>query len=211
MGAPSRLIIADDHAVFRQGLKLLLALQDDLEVVAEVDHAEQLLPVVAATPCDVLLLDLQMDRWVAEEIAPLARLAPVCVLTASERIEDAMAALRLGARAIVQKRFAVETVAEAIRTVAGGLVWIPPMLQAELAAEMGALGARRLTARELDIVRYVALGLRNSEIANRLSITEGTVKTHLNKVFQKLGVRDRVELTLYALREHLAPVPDRGR
>jgi CheY-like chemotaxis protein len=84
-----RLIIADDHAVFRQDLRLLLALQDDIEIVAEVDRAERLLPVLTATPCDVLLLDLQMDRWVVEEIEQLARLTWVCVLTASERIEDA--------------------------------------------------------------------------------------------------------------------------
>src|SRR5579875_3061158 len=202
MQSPIRLIIADDHALFRQGLKLLLALQDDLTVVAEVERAGQLIPIVAATPCDVVLLDLQMDRWVAEEIAPLAHRAPVCVLTASERIEDAMDALRKGARAIVHKRFAVETLAEAIRTVAGGMVWVPPMLQAELAAQTNATSARRLTARESEIVRHIAA---------RLAISEGTVKIHLNRIFQKLAIRDRVELTLYALREHLVTAPGRGR
>jgi DNA-binding NarL/FixJ family response regulator len=206
-----RLIIADDHAVFRQGLKLLLALQRDIEVVDEVDCAERLLPAVTATPCDVLLLDLQMDRWVVDEIRPLARFTSVAVLTASERIEDAMAALRLGARAIVQKRFAVETLIEAIRTTADGLVWVPPILQAEMAGRIGALGSRQLTIREMDIVRWATSGLRNSEIAARLSIAEGTVKIHLNKIFQKLGIRDRVELTLYAFREHLVTPKDRGR
>ena len=160
--------------------------------------------------CEVLLLDLQMDRWVGDDIEKLARLTSVLVLTASERIEDAMDALRMGAKAIVQKRFAVETVMEAIRTVAAGLVWIPPMLQAELAAQMGSLAARRLTARELEIVRYVSTGLRNAEIAARLSISEATVKTHLNNIFQKLGIRDRVELALYALREHVIASQNRS-
>ena len=206
-----RLIIADDHAVFRQGLKLLLTLQDDLRVVAEVDRAERLLSSVIAMPCDVLLLDLQMDRWVVEEIESLARVTSVLVLTASERVEDALEALRMGAKAIVQKRFAVETVVEAIRSVATGLVWIPPTLQTELATQMAQLEAKRLTARELEIVRYVSSGLRNAEIASRLSISEGTIKTHLNNIFQKLGIRHRVELALYALREHVMAAQDRRR
>ena len=211
MGSELRLIIADDHAVFRQGLKFLLTVQDNMRVVAEVDSADRLLPAVIATPCDVLLLDLQMDRWAIGEIERLARVTSVLVLTASERIEDAMEALRLGARAIVQKRFAVETLTEAIHAVANGLVWVPPMLQAELAGQMGAPGSKRLTVRERDIVRCVASGLRNVEVAGRLSITEGTVKTHLNKIFQKLGIRDRVGLALYALREHILSPQERGR
>jgi two-component system NarL family response regulator len=150
-----------------------------------------------------------MDRWMGEEIEKLARLTSVLVLTASERIEDALEAMRSGARAIVQKRFAVETVTEAIRTVARGLVWIPPALQAELAAQAATIEARRLTVRESEIARHVATGLRNAEIAHRLSVTEGTIKTHLNNIFQKLGVRDRVELALYALREE--PIRPRTR
>jgi DNA-binding NarL/FixJ family response regulator len=206
-----RLIIADDHALFRQGLRMLLALQDDMEIVAEIDRAECLLPTVSTAHFDILLLDLQMDRWVLGEIESLARIASVCVLTASEKIEDSMEALRIGARAIVQKRFAVETLTQAIRTVAGGLVWVPPMLQAEIACQMSAHNSRRLTTRELEIIRCVAKGLRNSEIAEHLSITEGTVKTHINRIFQKLRLRDRVQLALYALREHLATVQERGR
>ncbi len=204
-----RLIIADDHAVFRQGLISLLLVKDDMRVVGEADCADRVLPTVIATPCDVLLLDLQMDRWVGEEIEKLARLTTVLVLTASERIEDAMEAMRNGAKGFVQKRFAVETLTEAIRTVADGLVWIPPVLQAELAAQSASIEARRLTSRESEIMRHVATGLRNAEIAERLSVTEGTIKTHLNNIFQKLGVRDRVELALYALRE--GPLRSRHR
>jgi len=206
-----RLIIADDHAVFRQGLRSLLLVYDDMRVVAEVDTAERLLPTVISTPCDVLLLDLQMDRWVGEEIERLARVTPVLVLTASEHIEDAMAALRTGAKAIVQKRFAVETLAEAIRAVADGLVWVPPVLQAELAARSATLDAQRLTARESEVVKCVANGLRNAEIAEELSITQGTVKTHLNNIFHKLGLRDRVEVAVYSLRRDPIQSHDRKR
>jgi|SRR5579885_94571 len=206
-----RLIIADDHAVFRQGLRMLLSVEDDLEIVAEIERADSLLPILSTAHSDILLLDLQMDRWVLGEIQSLARITAVCVLTASEKIEDSMEALRMGARAIVQKRFAVETLTQAIRTVAGGLVWIPPILQAEIASQIRVHNASRLTARELEIIGCVAQGLRNSEIAEQLSISEGTVKTHINRVFQKLRLRDRVELALYALREHLATVRNRSR
>jgi DNA-binding NarL/FixJ family response regulator len=211
MEMPIRVLIADDHVLFRQGLKSLLLLQPDIEVVAEVERADELEAAVLSTHCHILLLDLQMDRWAGNDIDALARITKVVVLTASERIEDALTALRLGARAIVQKRFAVETLMEAIRTAANGLVWMPPALQAELTAQWGSARGERLTAREAEIVRYVAVGLKNAEVAQKLSITESTVKTHLNNVFQKLGVRDRVELALYALRIGLVAASDQAR
>lgn len=197
---PIRLLIVDDHALFRQGLKSLLLLQPDVEIVGEVEHAADLPNAVERTNCDVLLLDLQMDRWMGNDIEALSARTKVVVLTASERIEDALAAMRKGARAIVQKRFAVETLMEAIRSAANGLVWMPPSLQTELAAQLGNASEQRLTAREHEIARFVAEGLRNAEIAQRLAISESTVKTHLNNIFQKLHLRDRVELALHALR-----------
>lgn len=197
---PIRLLIADDHALFRQGLKSLLMLQPDVELVGEVERAADLEPALNRAAVDVLLLDLQMDRWMGNDIEALAQRVSVVVLTASERIEDALAAMRRGARAIVQKRFAVETLMEAVRSAANGLAWMPPLLQTELAAQMGGASDQRLTAREHEIARYVAEGLRNAEIAQRLAISESTVKTHLNNIFQKLHLRDRVELALHALR-----------
>jgi DNA-binding NarL/FixJ family response regulator len=197
---PTRLILADDHAIFRQGLRSLLLLQPGVEVVREVATAAELEAALAETPCDVLLLDLQLDRSMLGEIRSLSNRVTVVILTASENLEDAVMAVRSGARAIVQKRFAVETLMEAVRTAAEGLVWTPPALQAELAAQLGAPIGKRLTIREAEVVRYVAIGLRNAEVAQRLSISESTVKTHLNNIFQKLDLRDRVELTRYALR-----------
>ena len=103
---------------------------------------------------------------------------------------------------------------EAVRTAAEGLVWLPPLLQTQLAAQLVAREVKQLTDRESEIVRYVADGLRNAEVAQRLSISESTVKSHLNNIFQKLGLRDRVELTHYAIRagrsDCAAPVPDQG-
>jgi DNA-binding NarL/FixJ family response regulator len=208
MSMPIRLIIADDHALFRQGLRSLLLLQPDIEVVAEVQLADRLEPALAANPCDILLLDLQMERWMMDEIAQLSARTRIIVLTASEGIQHGLMALGLGARAIVQKRFAIETLMTAIRAVAEGLVWMPPTVQAALALRERSR-SRQLTARESEIVRLVASGMRNAEVAERLSITESTVKTHLNNVFQKLDLRDRLELTHYAIRTGLVAVQDR--
>ena len=206
-----RLIIADDHSLFRQGLKSLLLLQPEIEVAGEVERFSQLAAMLTTTPCDVLLLDLQMERWVIGDIERLSRVTRVVVLTASERKEDAMAALRMGAYAIVQKRYAVETLMEAIRSAARGLVRVPPDLQGELAAQLRSPTGRQLSNRETEIIRCVAAGLRNGEVAERLAIGESTVKTHLNNIFQKLSIRDRVELALYAHRVGLAETPPRQR
>ncbi len=205
-----RLIIADDHALFRDGLKSLLGRQRDMKVVGEVDSADRVSEVLDGTACDVLLLDLQMERWALDDVGQLATRTKVIVLTASESVENAITAMQLGARAVVQKRFAVETLIEAIHAVAAGSVWMPPTLQAEVAARWAVSDPKRLTSREAEIVRLVATGLRNAEIAKRLSITEATVKTHLNNVFEKLEVRDRTELAVYALRHRLVAGQDRG-
>jgi two-component system NarL family response regulator len=210
MPAPLRLIIADDHALFRQGLKSLLLLQSDTQVVAEIELADDVEPVVSRTERDVLLLDLQMDRWMMEDIPRLSRLTNVIVLTASESAENGVRALRLEARAVVQKRFAIETLMMAVRSVADGMVWMPPTVQTEFARQESSSG-RELTPRECEIIRYVASGLKNIEVGDRLSITESTVKTHLNNIFQKLGVRDRLELTHYAIKTGMVAVLDRNR
>jgi DNA-binding NarL/FixJ family response regulator len=199
-----RLVIADDHALFRQGVRSLLELHDEIAIVAEVERVDDLRGALDEVGCDVLLLDLQMDRWSGDDVEWLSRRAKVIVLTASERREDALGALRLGARAIVHKRFAIETLMEAIRAVAAGHVWMPPELQAEITS-LWAEG-EPLTAREREIVALVGRGLRNGEIAQQLFISEVTVKTHLNRIFAKIGARDRVELALYAVRVGLASV-----
>ncbi len=210
MKTPVRLVIADDHALFRGGLKSLLRRQRDMQVVGEAETAASLIVTVAETKCDILLLDLQMERWVLGDIQQLAAVTKVIVLTASESVENAIAAMRLGARAVVQKRFAVQTLVEAIHAVAEGLVWMPPSLQAEVASQWRSPASKLLTSRETEIIRHVASGLRNAEIARRLAITEATVKTHLNNIFDKLGLRDRVELAVYALRHGLVTAHDQS-
>ncbi len=205
-----RLIIADDHALFRQGLKSLLLLQPDTQVVAEIESSDDVAAVVSGTDGDILLLDLQMDRWMMEDIPQLSRLINVIVLTASESAENGVRALRLGAKGVVQKRFAIETLMMAVKSVADGMVWMPPTVQTEFARQESSSG-KELTPRECEIVRYVASGMRNIEVGERLSITESTVKTHLNNIFQKLGLRDRLELTHYAIKTGMVAVIDHNR
>jgi DNA-binding NarL/FixJ family response regulator len=209
MANPIRVIVADDHALFRQGLRSMLRLQPDVTVVAEVERASELLPVLERHRCDVLLLDLQMERNALADIETLAEHVAVVVVTANERSDDALAAIRAGARGVVFKRFAIETLMTAVRAVADGQVWMPPALQAAVAAGLRGPAAPSLTPREREIVRHVALGLRNAEVGLQLHISEVTVKTHINNIFQKLGIRDRVELVLYAVRTGIIGVHER--
>jgi two-component system NarL family response regulator len=195
--------------LFRQGLKSLLGTQTDVEVVGEVERFSELAPLLETIPCDVLLLDLRMERWIIADIQRLSRVTKIVVLTASERKEDARASLRMGAQAVVQKAFALETLMEAIRAVAQGLVWVPPELRDELRSLISNNNPVILSNREMEIVGCVADGLRNAEVAARLSIGETTVKTHLNNIFQKLRIRDRLQLTLYAQRVGLVEHPIR--
>ena len=213
MKSPTRTIriaIADDHILVREGLKALLQLQAGLLVVAEIDEADELSAQLASTPCDVLLLDrrLQCDGDIdVRELSETINVLMVCNDT--DDPGDAVHALRDGARGVLFKRCTVEALIQAIRTVAAGQVWMPPELQARLAETLHEAPSTRLTARERDIVRQVALGLRNGEIATALRISEQTVKTHLSHIFRKISVRDRVALTLYASRHGLVGAPER--
>jgi len=195
--------IADDHAIVREGLRALFEVTPDIAVAGEVERADELTSAVTKTRCDVLLLDLQLDRWTMDDIAGLAQLTKVVVLTGTDNEVDLLNALRLGARAIVKKTFAAESIREAIRAVVTGAVWMPEDLRDKLTAKSPARDVPGLTARESEIARYVAVGMRNAEVAGKLGITEGTVKVHLNNIFKKLRIRDRVELTLYAIRNRL--------
>lgn len=206
---PLRLIIADDHALFRQGLRSLLTLKG-LEVVAEVEHVGSLKATLAANPCDILLLDLQMDQWAMDQISKLSRKTAVVVLTATESVEIGLTALHLGARAVVHKRFAIDMLMTAIQAVADGLVWMPPAMQGALIGQDSRV-AKQLTLRESEIVRNVAIGMRNAEVAARLSLRESSVKTHLTNIFQKLRIRDRTELTRYAIKMGLVRVTAQKR
>jgi len=195
-----RVIIADDHALFREGLKSLLRLQEGVEVVAEVARAVDLAKTLDLVPCDILLLDLQMERSTLVDIEALTERTAIVIVTASENIMDGLEALRSGARGLVFKLFSVETLMTAMREVTAGHVWLPPSLVDEITARLRHPSETTLTPRELAVIRYVGLGMCDADVAAKLGIVEGTVKTHLNNIFQKLNLRSRSELILYAVR-----------
>jgi len=211
-----RLVLVDDHTLFRDGLRTILQMEDDLEVIADVESAEDIVELVWQLKPDLLLLDIRMPTGNGLEAVPaVVRISPetrVLVLTASDEQEEHVRALMLGAKGVVLKDSARHTLIEAIRTVCRGGFWIDPRMRRTVADEVAQSGSsggstRRghtgLTDRELEIVRLVASGQKNKEVSAALTISERTVKTHLQNIFQKLGVRDRVALVMYALQHGL--------
>jgi DNA-binding NarL/FixJ family response regulator len=201
-----RVIVADDHTLVRQGIVALLAGAQDIDVVGEAATLADVEPLLAEIGCDVLLLDLRLERYALSDIPGFADRTRVVALTASDDLDEALTVMRAGARGVVFKSLAVDTLREAIRTAHAGQAWMPPALQAHVVAGLQHAGPDVLTRRERDIVRHVGLGLRNADIARRLFVSEQTVKTHLNNIFRKLGIRERVQLARYAVRTGLVGV-----
>jgi len=212
-----RLVIVDDHTLFREGLRTILETEDDFDVVADAESAEDVVELVWQTRPDVLLLDIRMPQGSGLDAIPaVLKICPstqVLVLTASDDREEHMRAFRLGAKGVVLKDSARQTLTQAIRTVCRGEMWMDPRMSGALASELTQIGSDTsairlesgLTERELDIVRLVSSGYKNKEVGATLMISERTVKTHLTNIFQKLGVRDRVGLVMYALKHNLNP------
>jgi two-component system response regulator DegU len=212
-----RVVIVDDHTLFRDGLRTILQMEDDIEVVADVDSAEEIVELVWQIKPDVLLLDIRMPQGSGLDAVPaVVRISPnteVLVLTACDELEEHVRAFKLGARGVVLKDAARHTLVQAIRAVSRGETWMDPRMRGVLVAELArsgtageALGVGRddgLTERELEIVRLIAAGKKNKDVAASLAISERTVRTNLTSVFQKLGVRDRIGLVMYALRHGL--------
>ena len=212
-----RVVIVDDHTLFRDGLRTILGMEDDFEVIADVESAEDLVELMWQTKPDVLLLDIRMPQGSGLDALPaVVRISPntsVIVLTACDEMEEHVRAFKLGARGVVLKDSARQTLMQAIRSVCRGETWMDPRMSGVLVAELARSGSDGegltidrddgLTDRELEIVRLVAGGKKNKEVATLLAISERTVRTNLTSVFQKLGVRDRIGLVMYALRHGL--------
>ena len=217
-----RVVIVDDHTLFREGLKTLLQMEDDIEVVADAESAEDVVELVWQTRPDVLLLDIRMPQGNGLDAVPavlrISAGTQVLVLTACDEKEEHVRAFKLGAKGVILKDSARQTLMQAIRTVCRGEMWMDPRMSGVLVEELARMGAdgdtpsirseSGLTERELEIVRLVASGNKNKEVGALLAISERTVKTHLTNVFQKLGVRDRVGLVMYALRHGLTSGAD---
>jgi DNA-binding NarL/FixJ family response regulator len=209
-----RILVADDHAIFRDGLRKLLEGADDVQIVGEASNGVECTKMLAKLKPDILLLDLRMPEkdglGVLEEINFDSLPTRVIVLTAAEDDRDVVRAMRLGARGVVLKQSASDLLLKSIRKVADGEIWLDNRMTAEVIdafKKSAEAGQRRekplLSDREKEIVQLVAQGFRNREIGEKLFISEQTVKNHLHNIFDKLGVSDRLELALYAIHHRL--------
>jgi two-component system nitrate/nitrite response regulator NarL len=209
-----KIMIADDHAIFRDGIRKLLEGAGDISIVGEASNGIECLKMLPKLKPDVLLLDLRMPEKdglaVLEEVNLESSPTRIIVLTAAEDDRDVVRAMRLGARGIVLKQSAGEALVKSIRKVYDGEIWLDNHMTAEIinafkkSAESGQRGEKPLVSdREKEVVRLVAQGFRNREIGEKLFISEQTVKNHLHNIFDKLGVSDRLELALYAIHHKL--------
>ena len=205
---PIRIIIADDHPVVRRGLSQYFADEEELEVVAECADGESALAETVRLLPDVLIVDLRMPLLggmdVLRRVKESLPAVPVVLLAGNISDDEVMDAMRLGAKGVVLKEMAPALLVQCIRKVAAGGVWLEKeavgralekMLQSESAREKV---REVLTPREIDIVRMVARGLGNREVGEKLFISEGTVKTHLHTIYEKLQLKGRVQLANYA-------------
>jgi DNA-binding NarL/FixJ family response regulator len=203
-----RVLLADDHPIVLGGLDQLLSLEPDITVVARCTNGNEALAAIARERPNVAVVDLTMPSRsgieVLRELQAMRSPVRTVLLTARIEHEQVLEALSLGVAGIVLKESAPLQILDCIRRVAAGGQWIDQVISSRtldglLRRQSGAAKAAAvLTAREIEVVRMVARGLRNKEIADLLSITEGTVKAHLRTIFEKLAIDSRMKLIVYA-------------
>src|SRR5450631_4309431 len=213
-----RIVIADDHPIVRDGLKKLLLLEDDFDVVGEAGDGREVLEKVRELDPDVLLLDLRMPNLdglgALQALQQVNQRTRVIILTASEDKNEFVQAMKLGCSGIVLKQTAPDLIVKSIRKVHSGEIWLDSHTTAAVMRQFsspndpgGGTGKARerspLSTREREIVQLVAQGYKNKEMAEKMFISEQTVKNHLHNIFDKLGVSDRLELALYAIHKGL--------
>jgi DNA-binding NarL/FixJ family response regulator len=217
---PVRIVVADDHPIFREGLVKLLETRPNLKVVGAASNGDEALPLVQTLQPDMLLLDLAMPQMTGlaalRELKRIGTTTRILLLTAAIERPDVMAAVQLGARGVVLKESASEVLLKSIQTIMAGQYWIGRKAAPDLAATWDEVAASfvaptrklfGLTPRELEIVGVILVGMSNADIAAKFSISEKTVKHHLTNIFDKLGVSNRLELALFALYHKLEPPP----
>jgi two-component system nitrate/nitrite response regulator NarL len=216
-----RILIADDHAIFRDGLRKLLESEPGMEVVGEAVNGDEVVQLAQKLTPDIILLDLAMPvRSGLEALRMLSEppnSARVILLTALVEREQIVEALQLGARGIVLKESATQILLKSIRHVMDGEIWVGRenvddllKLLSDLQEPFSAPRRKEkfgLTPRELEIVSAIVRGSSNRTIATQFAISEQTVKNHLSSIFDKMGVSNRLELALKAVKYHLAPRP----
>lgn len=210
MTPPIRVLLVDDHPVVRQGLRALLSIQDGIEVVGEAGDGEAAVAAADRLSPDVVLMDVVMPTM--DGVEALRRIGErrpqtrVVMLTSYADERQAMEAVDAGATGFLLKDASPRDVAAAIRAAHRGEAVLHPSVAAKLLAERRRPPAAHadLTARELEVLRLIARGLQNKQIAAQLHLSEKTVKTHVSAILRKLGVADRTQAAVYAVRERLA-------
>ena len=215
-----RVLIADDQALFRRGLFVVLGTEDGVEVVAEAENGEDAIDKARELAPDVVLMDVRMPKVNGIEAAARIRAdlpsTKILMLTVSDEEEDLYEAIKAGANGYLLKEISVEEVAEAIRAVMQGQSLISPSMASKLLSEFNSLARRAedrqqlpaptLTNREIEVLRLVAKGMSNREIAEELYISENTVKNHVRNILEKLHLHNRMEAVIYAVKERLLDI-----
>jgi DNA-binding NarL/FixJ family response regulator len=218
---PIRVLVVDDHAHFRRGLQMVLGAEDDIEVVGEASDGTEALKVAAETTPDIVLMDVRMPRrggidatMAIKDAVPSTK---IIMLTISDEEGDLFDAIKAGAMGYLLKEISIEEVASAVRAVFTGQSLISPSMASKLLNEFATMVRKdddrqqqvptpRLTDREMEVLKLVAKGMNNRDIAKKLFISENTVKNHIRNILEKLQLHSRMEAVVYAVREKLLEI-----
>ena len=215
-----RVLIVDDHALFRRGLQMVLEGEKDIEVVGEAEDGHEATEQAEATTPDVVLMDVRMPKRSGIEatrtIKDTLPSTKILMLTISDEEADLYEAIKAGASGYLLKEISIEEVADAIRAVHAGQSLISPSMASKLLNEFASMVKRRderaqvpgprLTDRELEVLKLVAKGMNNRDIGQELFISENTVKNHVRNILEKLHLHSRMEAVVYAVREKLLDI-----
>jgi DNA-binding NarL/FixJ family response regulator len=216
---PVRVLVVDDQELFRRGLIMLLSGDTDIEVVGEAADGITATELATTTAPDVILLDVRMPRRTGVEACRAIKEAvpatKIIMLTVSDEEADLYESVKNGASGYLLKDSSIEEVAQAVRVVSEGQSLISPSMAVKLIDEFKQMSkpereqgpALKLTERELEVLRLVAKGLNNREVAKELFISENTVKNHVRNILEKLQLHSRMEAVMYAMREKLLDLP----
>lgn len=210
-----RIIVADSEAIFRVGMGKIFALENDLEVVAQTETLQQTLNVVATTPCDIILFEAGLSPTPTDAVSEVLRRAlpgaKVIVVAQRSGEEETVDYLRRGVRGILSRSVSPDLLVRSVRKVSAGetwldnqgVNWIIEAYRTQASHGQGSKGQMRLSEKEMLIISGVTQGLKNKDIALEVGTTEQVVKNYLRKIYDKLGVSDRLELALYSMHRRL--------